>query len=173
MWNDLASADGDVARGAIGGLSAAPEQTTAFLQGRLKPILEPDAAFFPALIGELAGSVPAQRSKAAERLKLAGAKAGPALYKALQNKPSLELRREIETLLEAIGEYPIAPERLRQQRSIQILERIGTPEAQRLLQALAGAEYGPEIVRDAHGALESLAQLRKVRPTKVLPDPSP
>lgn len=166
-WHDLASSQGDVVARAMASLSAAPEQATALLRSRLKPLPEPDASQFPGLIADLGHPEAAQRAKAAEALKQAGGKAAPALYKALQSVPGVELRREIEGVLEVVGEFPIPPEKLRQQRAIAILERIGTPDAEQLLQTLAGAERATDISREAQAALDRLKQRRKAPATKI------
>jgi hypothetical protein len=170
LWNNLASTDGDMARQAIAGLVAASSQTPTFLQARWKPYAPVDPGIFPQLITDLAHPDRIRRDKAAESLKSAGIKASPALYKVLQTKPELELRREIEAVLESIGEFPISPGQLRERRVIQVLERIGTPEAEQLLKTMAGAEPAGEFASDAKAALERLQKRRVAPQTKVSPE---
>ena len=61
----------------------------------------------------------------------------PPLHKALEGKPSLELRQRVEELLEKLEGPVTDPDRARQFRALQLLERIGTPEARQLLEKLA------------------------------------
>ncbi|HTU89812.1 MAG TPA: hypothetical protein VMF69_06935 [Gemmataceae bacterium] len=99
------------------------------------------------------------REAAVKRLKELGLQAEPALRAALAAKPSLEQRRRIEAILAALSEMPEkpAPEELRQLRALIVLERIGTPEARRLLDEAA---KGPPSARLTHQAQACLACLR-------------
>jgi WD40 repeat protein len=169
-WNDLASAEGAVVSRAIGVLVAAGDQTTAFFRGHLRPAPVRDPAQLSGLIAALNHPDPARRRRAAEELRQFGVKAAPALYEALRRKPAIEVRRQIEGVLEALGEFPVPPDDLRRARAIQILERIGTPEAEEILQTLAGAEPMSETTRDAKAALQRLQERRRVPQVRVLSD---
>ena len=72
---------------------------------------------------------------------------------ALEKNPSLEMRRRLEALLAEPKRPPT--EALRALRAIAVLERIGTPEAWRFLEKLAGGEASPEK-RAAKSALQRL-----------------
>ncbi len=50
----------------------------------------------------------------------------------------------------------LAGDRLREYRAIEVLERIGTPEAQKVLQTLADGAPGALTTETARGALERL-----------------
>ena len=56
----------------------------------------------------------------------------PALREALRKKPSLEIRRRIEAVLEKLAGGP----RLRFLRALEVVEHIATPEAGQLLESL-------------------------------------
>lgn len=77
----------------------------------------------------------------------------PSLRRVLADKPSLELRRRVENILTE-PKHPAA-EKLRMRRAIAVLERIGTPEARRILEKLAGGAASPET-REAQRALQRL-----------------
>jgi hypothetical protein len=74
----------------------------------------------------------------------------------LEGQPSEEVRRQVKAILDAPRPVP-SGETLRTIRAIQVLERIGTPEAQGVLKKLAtGAEAARET-REAKEALERLS----------------
>jgi hypothetical protein len=75
------------------------------------------------------------------------------LRQALQNNPSLEMRRRTEAIL-AAPRRPQAGD-LRNLRATAVLERIGTPEARGMLEKLAGGAAAPET-RAAQAALRRL-----------------
>src|SRR5262249_58981128 len=84
-----------------------------------------------------------------------GEAAAPALRQALEGNPSFEARQRIQQLLKQIDPAR-TPERLRVLRAMEILEYVGTPEAKRLLSALAkGANYA----RQTEEAREALRRL--------------
>src|SRR5262249_51070075 len=76
------------------------------------------------------------RRKATQELEKCGDVIEPALLKALAENPSPEKKRRIQKVLYKLCGATSA-ERLRQMRAIEVLERIGTMEAQQLLKTLA------------------------------------
>jgi hypothetical protein len=82
-----------------------------------------------------------------------GDQAAAALARVLAGKPSLETKRRAEQLLaRALGQVH-NPERLRQLRALEALERMDTGDAQRLIKALAGGAPDAGLTRDARRAL--------------------
>lgn len=86
-----------------------------------------------------------------------GEAALPALRKALEGQSSLELRRRVLDLLQKHSGDLTNPERLRVVRVIEVLERIGSPEARKLLAKLAGGAPDDLTTREAKMSLERLA----------------
>jgi hypothetical protein len=70
-------------------------------------------------------------------------------------KPSPEVKRHVEALLDKLG---ATPARLRSRRALLILEQIGSATAQETLEQLATGEPRHSLTTDAR---ESLARLRK------------
>ncbi|HEY7427506.1 MAG TPA: hypothetical protein VH682_24945, partial [Gemmataceae bacterium] len=100
------------------------------------------------------------REKAATELEKLGPSALHALRKARDDRPALETRRRLEQLIEKQerAEWLPSPERLRDRRALEVLERAGTSEAKDVLATLAGGAPGAWLTLDAKAALERLAQ---------------
>jgi WD40 repeat protein len=103
----------------------------------------------------------AERQKAVQALKRFGKIAEPELRSALDRPVTLEMRRRIEDILDALpgDESTVARgERLRGLRCLAVLEYIGSPAARGILQSLS-REAGDTVVRSEAGA--ALARLPK------------
>ena len=110
-------------------LAAAPRQTLAFLRQRLpKSPAEPESGQLAGLIAALDSDQFAERQKAAEKLEELGVVAVPALRKALDARPALEMRQRLQELLET--ESTLTAEELRWLRTIQVLELMDRAESQ-------------------------------------------
>lgn len=97
------------------------------------------------------------REQAARELAKQGDVAVAALRRGLKRADELETRRRLEALLEAASNLTEAPELLRRVRMVETLEKIGTPEARRLLEKMA---IGTPEMRQTREASESLQRLR-------------
>jgi RNA polymerase sigma factor (sigma-70 family) len=155
-WEALAGANARAAYAALWQLAADPDATTTLLRQRLKPAPVADAAQLGRLIKELESGKFTVRERAGAELARLGEMAEPALRKVVEGKPSEELRRRVLKLLERLEGVP-APEQLRALRAVELLERIGTPEARRELERLAGGAPEARLTRVARAALERLA----------------
>ena len=98
------------------------------------------------LLAQLDHNEFAQREEASRELKKLGAAAEPALCKLLTRRPSLEMARRVKAILATPPPWtPQDSETLRRRRAIQVLERIGSPAAGRILAKLAeGDAAAPE-----------------------------
>jgi HEAT repeat protein len=158
LWADLCSDDPLRARQAITALAARAPQTLPFLQKQLMPVAAAEPHRLAVLIGELDSSRFQVRQSAAQMLEKIGEPAGPSLRKALAARPSSEVSRRIEQILELHKEQRLhpSPSQRRLERAIEVLEEIGNPAARRLLTTLAQGAPEARLTRDAKGALNRL-----------------
>jgi RNA polymerase sigma factor (sigma-70 family) len=156
LWADLAGDDGARAYRAVWSLAAAPRQSVPFLETRLRPVPRLDSQKVARLLADLDSDRFALRQQAAEELEKLESAAEPALRRALEGRRSLETRRRLERLLGRLETWP--PERLRALRAVEALERAGTTEARRVLNALAEGASGAWLTREAEAARDRLAR---------------
>ncbi len=156
LWADLASKDAVCAQRAVGALIQAPDAALPLLARSLPPVRPEEMARVASLIADLDHEEFTRREKAAKELATIGEPAAPALRKALAGKPSPEVRRRVEALLEKLSAGPLSPDGLRTVRALQVLETIGTPAARRSLEHLAGGAADAPLTLDAKAALRRL-----------------
>jgi WD40 repeat protein len=156
LWADLRSADGAKANEAVWALVADPKASVAFLREHLKPV-SPDGQRPRRLAEEIDSDDRDTRQRAADELGRLGPLVEVNLRRALEKKPSLDATRRIKELMEALQPgKPPAPSWMQSWRGIEVLERIGTPEARKVLEAMAEGARPAELTRAAKGALERL-----------------
>jgi len=153
-WTTLTNEDAAKAYDAVWALVAAPEQAVTFLRKHLTPMPRPDAKILARLIADIDSDDFTVRQKATEELRKFSDAAAPALRRTLENKPSLEVRRRIQQLLDQSRDW--SAERLRDHRAIQALEHIGTRQAKQALQALAEGAPQAHRTETAKAALQRL-----------------
>ncbi|HKB40175.1 MAG TPA: PQQ-binding-like beta-propeller repeat protein, partial [Gemmataceae bacterium] len=159
LWSDLAGTDASRAYRAILTLSSAPAQAMPFLKARLRPVpvlTPPQQERLRKLVHDLDDRRFPIREKASRELTALGPAAVPALRQALDDRPSLEARRRLEQLLETLSGMTLSAEQLQALRAVAVLEHINTPEARRLLEALAGGLTTARLTEDAKTTLERL-----------------
>jgi hypothetical protein len=141
-------------------LARRPAAAVALLTARFRPVPVPADPAIAALVQDLDSDTFATREEAARQLRDHGLKAEPALRRALAGAPSLEMRRRIEGLLDALRppllRLPAPDETLRGIRAIEVLERARTPAARQLLQAWAEQVPDQRLVVEARSALERI-----------------
>lgn len=153
-WKALADADATKAYDAVWKLVAAPEQAVPFLRNHLRPMRRPDAKAVGRLLADLDSEVFTVRRKANEELSQFGDAINPELRQALAAKPTLEVRRRVQQLLDRAGDWTV--ERLRHRRAIQALEYIGTKKAKQILDGLAAGAPDTLRTEDAKAVLRRL-----------------
>ncbi|MGH7172865.1 MAG: WD40 repeat domain-containing protein, partial [Gemmataceae bacterium] len=126
-----------------------------FLAARVRPFPAVDARRMQRLIRDLDDAEFVVREQACSELKKLGAAASRPLQDALDDKPSLEVRRRIELLLPALAKP--TPAQLRALRAVEVLETINTSEARRALASLARGAADSLLTRDARCALTRLS----------------
>ncbi|MBY0527988.1 MAG: terpene cyclase/mutase family protein [Gemmataceae bacterium] len=164
-WAGLTSANVFQATEHVRVLAAAPAQTVPYLTDRLRPVPHPDAKHIARLIAELDNNRFEVRQKAEEELEKLGELASAALEQSLQDKPPLEVEQRVGRLLSRISGGSLSPEQLQILRAIHVLERVGTPEARKLLERIAAGAPGAQVTRAAAAALERVAK-QKAAPMK-------
>ena len=159
LWTDLGSDNAAVAFRAVNALSVAPKEALVLLRQELHPASELDAKRIDALIADLDNNQFDVRQKSAAELEVLGAMAGPALKKALDASPSVEVRRHLERLIQrlAANQSP-SSKTLRLVRAVEILERLDNSDARLLLEALARGATQASLTREAKASLDRLAQ---------------
>ncbi len=151
-WKALAD-DPATAYAAIGRLVASGGPTTvAFLGKQLQSTKPPDMKRIEQLIANLDDKRFQIREQATKDLETEGEFAGAALAKALAANPPLEIKRRLETLLARLDAVELSADAVRQVRAVEALEFIGTPEARRVLEALAASVPETRLTREAKAA---------------------
>lgn len=156
LWDDLASDDAVRAYQGILSLSQSPAEVVSFLDRHLQPVAVPDQKRIVQLIKDLDDSRFTIRSTAEEELEKLGELAESSLKTALARKPSLEARQRIEQLLSKLRGSISRPRLLQSVRAVEVLERIGTAEARRLLEQLTCGAPEARLTREANEALTRL-----------------
>jgi WD40 repeat protein len=155
-WDSLGGQDAQKAYRAIWALSRTPRQFLSFLQGQLEPVAPADAKKTGELIAELNSDRFATRQAATRELLRLGDLAEAALREALQKQPSAEARRRIETILHESSDVANQPGRLQALRAIEVLEKIGSVEARKVLRWLAEGAPDCLVTREARSTLVRL-----------------
>jgi WD40 repeat protein len=155
LWADLAD-DPPKACPAIRALCRSPGQAIPSLTDHLKPAQEVDPKEVQRLLAALNSDQFETREKAAKELSKIAEQIEPALRKALDGKPSEEVRRQVKDLLDLPRAVP-SGESLRALRAIQVLERIGTEQAREVLKKVAAGAEGARETKEAREALERLS----------------
>lgn len=151
-WKALAGRDAGKAYDAILALAADPAASVTFLRGQLRPAA---ADTVTALLADLDSDAFARREEATKALRRLGSVAEPALRKAAQDGPSLEVRRRAGRLLDELERQELSPEELRAVRAVEALERCG-PAARGLLEALGRGADGARLTLEAKAAVARL-----------------
>jgi dipeptidyl aminopeptidase/acylaminoacyl peptidase len=151
-WADLIGVDAARACLSMKKLLATPGPTLALLQKRLR-LVPVERKRATKLLADLDSDDFATREKASKELARLGPAAEPALRRALAARPPLEALRRIEKLLRGLERQYLGV-----LRGVEVLERLNTAEARKLLSALAGGDKQARVTREA---TQALARLRR------------
>jgi WD40 repeat protein len=153
QWQMLADKDAAKAFAALGDFAAAPKDAVAFLKDKIKAEPPLDGKRVEALIRQMDKGEFKLRDQATRELLNLGEPILPALDNALAANPPLESKRRLEDLRSKLTGMVLEGERLRVDRALEVLERIGTPEARAVLQAWADGAPGALVTTRARAAL--------------------
>ena len=154
LWRDLIDRDAGRAYRALWQIALSPKHALPFLAEHLRPASPLDKAQqqrVDRLLTDLDSEHFTVRQDAEAALEKLGLVVEPALRKALESKPSLEMRRRIETVL-----AKLANERLRITRALEALEHMNAPEARRLVEALANGAPRAWLTEEARAIRKRL-----------------
>src|SRR5262249_45740486 len=98
------------------------------------------------------------REEATRELEKYAEQARPALQKALEGQPSVEVRQRAMRLLERLMGPVKDAERLRVLRAVEVLEQADTADSRRLLEELAKGAPGVRETEEASAALRRLSR---------------
>jgi WD40 repeat protein len=154
-WSLLAGDDATLAWQVIRAMATTPAQTVAFVAKRFeaKPV---NRELVLQLVAELDSNQFSTREKAIAKLKELGPEVNVILGEVLAANPSLEVSQRLKKLRASFQETLPPAELLRGIRAVAVLERIGTPEAKKLLGILAKGSQGNRLGKEASGALQRL-----------------
>ncbi|HLW64272.1 MAG TPA: WD40 repeat domain-containing protein [Gemmataceae bacterium] len=157
-WEDLQREDGKKVTAAIRTLLSNPGATISLIREKVPPVPAEkiDAQEIQRLIASLDHPQFKIRDKATRDLAALGPAVREPLKQALSGNVSAEFRNRAEKVLEQT--YRSGPElvSLRPLRALEILERIGTPEARALVGALAKGRPGSTLTLEAERALRRI-----------------
>jgi WD40 repeat protein len=152
FWQDLGSGDAGKGYPALRALAASPGQTVSLLGQRLRPV-RLDEKQVRRWLAELDDDTFAVREKASEQLAALGRAAAPWIADALRAGPGPEAKRRLIDLQDRLHGPPVSPDDLRPLRAVEVLERIGSAEARKLVQALATGAPAALVTREAQATL--------------------
>jgi hypothetical protein len=155
-WNDLTTLDGEVSLRAMSELFANPASSVALLKENLKPGAAPSKANLDKLVVAVGSATFSEREAATEEFDQLGAAAAPFVRQSFSKVQSPEGRQRLARFLirhDQLGR--LTGSRLRERRSVELLELIGSPAAHELLRQLADGGITP-LAQDCANALKRL-----------------
>ena len=151
-WADLEGGDASRAYRAMLHLIASPDETARLFAKKLEPHAPVEAGRIDRLVADLNDDDYKVREKATRELLEIGLLAADALKKAARST-SLEVKRRATDLLRRLEPGTgVSPERLRSERAVEVLERIGTPAARTVLETMLKAKLDASLeasIRDS------------------------
>lgn len=165
LWNNLAQTDAAAGNDAMWALVLQSDKAVAFIQKHLSKRGNGERDKIATWVRQLGAREFPKREEASRELQKLGSVVVPILQDALKADPSAEARIRIQRLLASLDvESPLAPAaELQGVRSVEVLERIATPAARKLLRELGD---GPpsRLTQHARLALARLEQRTGAKP---------
>jgi WD40 repeat protein len=137
LWTNLVGSDVPKAWAAIADLAEAPE-SLKFLKEKLQPVRSAPAKEIAQRVEKLSSDSFDEREQATRELAAFYEGAQTELQNTQNRELPPEARRRVQALLDSLHNPNLSGDRLRQWRAVAVLERIGTPDAVKLLGKLAG-----------------------------------
>jgi WD40 repeat protein len=160
FWADLAGSDAVRAFDAVCLLGGDGAHSLPLLRRHLRPVRRLDVHQVQGWIRDLGSGVYASRHKANQALESLGERIEPMLRQAVGASRSLEQRRRVEGLLDKLDRKPLTAEQIRELRAVEVLQRLGGPEALRILETLAAGAPDARLTSEAAAALARFQPVR-------------
>jgi WD40 repeat protein len=162
LWADLNDPDPVRGHRAILRLLASPDEAITLFSRhlKLKPVRVLSEEEITRLIGDLDGDTFAKREHAMQSLAKAGKQVEASLKAALTSKPTPEQRRRLERLLKGLSKGRLGREWVRPRRAMEVLERIGSTAAGRVLERLSKERPRSWLTEEAGETLRRLQARR-------------
>jgi hypothetical protein len=154
LWDDLAADDALRADLAVWRLAGAGPRAVTLVRERLRPPPTLPAERIARTIADLDSDDYNTRQRARTDLARGIESATPALRRALDAKPSAEVRQSINRLLD--GDLARDPEYRRRLRAVRLLQEVGGADARTLLERLSRGDDRFALTHEAAAALRYL-----------------
>jgi RNA polymerase sigma factor (sigma-70 family) len=164
LWKELSSEDGIRAYRSMWRMVAAGQPSVSFLAERLQPEKPVEEARLNRWIADLDSEQFKVRKQAYQELEERSEMAEAALRKALAGARSPEAQQRLASLLHKVEAHIWSPKQLLALRATEVLEHIGTVEANQVLQTLANGTPEGRLTQEAKASRERLAK----RPSRLL-----
>jgi hypothetical protein len=158
-WTDLAAEDARRRFVAVRRLAGSPDNAIAFLARRLRAVPLADEKQVAHIVADMDSPAFKVREGASRELAALGEPAAEICRKALRSNPPAEVRGRLEVFLKQISDQQALPwhgEQLRQVHALEVLERMATIEARRLVAEIAGGAPGAWLTGEARQVFERL-----------------
>src|SRR5262249_24980024 len=157
-WRALANSDATAGFEAIRSLAAGGDETVKLLAEKLKPAPAADKKRIAKLIKDLDDEEFDGREEASDELAEIGSLAREALEAAVKRPSSAEVKRRCVALLRKLTGSSVPAGDLRAARAVEVLEKIGSPEAVRALKKLLDAKPQAGLAGAIRSALSRLEE---------------
>ena len=160
LWEVLRGDDARDLFGCVRTLAANPDQAMPFLRKHLPPAPRGDEQLMERLVNDMQKGYNS-RKRAVVQLRKIGLPAAHALQQAMQRGTNDNL---MQRLYYELSSAPPPPEEARAVRALRVLERIGGPDAAKLLKELSGGAPTAVLTAQAKAALERLPKVEPKAP---------
>jgi WD40 repeat protein len=157
LYAALANADGAAAHHAMSALVDTPNETVAFLRSHLKQAAAVEPQRLTKLVAALDDEQYRIRKNAESELGRIGDQASGVLHHALKDSPSVEMERRLKRLVDGLDAPLRQPDEVRATRAVEVLERINSADARKLLESLTKGDPTARLTREATASLQRLA----------------
>jgi hypothetical protein len=156
LWEAMRDSNASNAYNAMSCIVEQANRLLPYLRRQLKPVPKDEPDWVQALFANLDSGSFEDRERASKELREEYQSVIPYILRRLQGRGPLELHKRLTSVMHENRNKPPSRERLRELRAIEVLEYIGTREAQELLRHLSQGAPEAQLTKEATAALERL-----------------